>query len=333
MDRRDRDRRRLGRPARDRDEPGARVGGHDGRAPLREARAPHGRDRVAAAGAPWRPRRLPRRRVPTRALTVLRCVRRTRGVRRHAHRQRGALRERRDPRVPAHPPAGGNPVRAHRLAAFRGRAMVCQRGVRHVGGRRVSGVSLGGDRVSRRGLGALAAPRRPGCRSHGARVLHEAAVPLPRRGSAHRGADRRRPARRLAAASAARGHLRGGDPRPRRARRARREPPAARRLRSDGDEGVAAPLDRPEVGRDPPRRPCRRSRRGAVPPRGGLGVLAAPRRRSPAPRVRRHRRDCHCPCSRSRQRRTTCASEARASCATATCSTWRRSSSWRARSA
>ena len=178
-----------------------------------------------------------------------------------------------------------------------------------------------------------AAPGRPCARSPGARVLHEAAVPHPRRGPAPRGADRGRPTRRLAAASAARGRLRGGDPRRRPARRARREPPAARRLRGDGDAGIAAPRRSPG---SPPRSTstcspsvsasCRSSSAQAGRTRGSATQTGGGVRSPCSP-------GCHCRCSRSRRPRTTCASEVRASCATATCSTWRRSSCWRPRSA
>ena len=54
------------------DDPREGVGGDDGRAALREARAAHRRHRLAAAGAPRRARRLPRRRLPDPARAVLR---------------------------------------------------------------------------------------------------------------------------------------------------------------------------------------------------------------------------------------------------------------------
>ncbi len=224
---------------------------------------------------------------PTRALTVLRCVRRAGGVRRHTRRQRGALRERRDPRVPAHPPsrAGLRARSSCRCCPWpcRGastRRSSCRRP------RRIPCSSGRSSRATLRSPSRLRAEtplRSEPWRSRSSRGRSSSCSPrsCPLAALIADG-----PRGRLEAASAARGRLRGGDPHRRPARRARREPPAPRRLRGDGDAGIAAPRDRLEVRGDPPRRARRRPRRGAVPPRRRLGVLAAPRCRPAAALVR-----------------------------------------------
>ena len=187
---------------------------------------------------------------PTRALTVLRRARRAGGVRRR--RTSSTRCSSRAPRSPCTcSPAGSRGTRARSSSrccpwpcpwcvnaafvmseaaaypVFLWAVLACHAAVSEPSARR--------DALARR--------------SPGARVLHEAAVPLPRRGPAHRGADRGRPTRRLAAASAAGGRLRGGDPPRRPARRARR----GHRLL--GDYGVTA-----TQGRCSPRSPGSRPR-------------------------------------------------------------------------
>ena len=72
-------------------------------------------DRLAAAGAARRARRLPRRRVSDPARSVLRLARPCRGVRRRARRQRGAVRQHGDPRLP--PRAAPCPARDARSSS------------------------------------------------------------------------------------------------------------------------------------------------------------------------------------------------------------------------
>ena len=118
------------------------------------------------------------------------------------------------------------------------------------------------------------------------RVLHPPAVPRPRCGAATRRARRRRPAAGTRPAPRPRGRMRRRGARRRSARVARRGPPAARRLRRDGDAGLAASRGGVEGGSDPPGRDRNRPRRHSVPARGRLDVLEPARRTGPGARLR-----------------------------------------------
>ena len=124
----------------------------------------------------------------------------------------------------------------------------------------------------RRALAALGRARRGRA---GARVLHPAPVPLPRRGAAARGPDHGWPAAGVSAAPPAGDRLRGRRPPGGRAGGARPGAPPARRLRRDRDPGLAAARDRLEIGGDPRRRAGRRARRRAAAARRRLGLLGA----------------------------------------------------------